>query len=182
MVEEKLPADLFASVEDDRLGKFVRASVDRNTTKALLVVGSEGYNYAEPHVSGNGREWSVSQIDNLLVSVQMSGVVVLRAESPYAAASRLVSYWEYTGKEEHSSLTKVVRPEISQNYMDVEKREAVRLLMCISGLGEKRAKAVLEYHGQLRQALASSLVWDNVPGIGKGLARRATDFLDRKYE
>lgn len=179
LVEEKLPQDLIASVADGRLGEFVQEVVAEGTVKALLVTGDTTSGVVG---GGNAADWTAGQVDNLLVSVQMSGVYVVRAKDPYAAASRLVDLYHYTGKEDHTTLTAVVRPEISNAYMDPEKRAAVRMLMCLPQLGEKRARAILERYGSVDAGLRAVKEWSDIGGIGQGLSSRASAFLLREFE
>lgn len=181
-VERKSTKDLVASTMDGRLARFIDetggAEPPQNQIRALLVEGD-----VEAGVYGyRGRDWSAEQIEALLFDVQMLGIVVLRSPSVRATPSRLKAFWKWSGKDSHTALLKPALPGISDDYLDKDKKAAVRILMCLPGWGETRARAAIAEMNSPGAVLSYLLEEDDdkfksVPGIGKGLVAGAQNFL-----
>lgn len=170
LVERKTVSDLLNSVDDGRLTHFVYEPVAKTTTKVILIEELLS-------LGSHSRPWTPSQIDDLLVSVQVAGVIVIRA-SVGMSANRLFDFWQYTGKDEHTSLSQVVRPEITTAYFNPETRAAVRFLMGFPGVAEKRARLILDKYGSIKEALDHVTSWHTlVEGIGVGTSNVAREFL-----
>lgn len=182
-VERKAVPDLLSSEADGRLARFVDETgglePDRDIVRAILVEG-------DTSIFGNYgyRDWTPESIDNLLVSLQSMGVRILRSTSVRTSADRLASFWKYTGRDDHGSLLRVMRPSISDSYMNPNKKAAVRMLMCLPNWGEQRARAALEYWGSVHnalEALADAKAYKDVKGVGPGLVKGAADFVGQEF-
>lgn len=178
LVEEKLVPDLLNSAGDGRLSRFVQAEVGAHVVRALLVVGSYEYGVNHQH-----EHWGSDQIDNLLASIQDAGVIVLRAVTPTQACGRIASYWRYTSKGEHRTLDVPVRPRTSSYYLNPRKRDAVRLLMCLPGVGESRARAMLSFHGSVDKALYCLMNNKScgADGVGTVIVKKAKVLLEQEF-
>ena len=184
-VERKSIADLLSSAEDGRLTHFIDETggidPDPAIVRAVLLEGDQfvfgTYGY---------KQWTPEQVDNLLASLQSTGVLVLRSSSVRQTAARLASFWKYTGRDDHRSLLRVVRPSISDSYLNPRKKEAVRMLMGLPNFGESRARAALEEIGSLKGALEAVMSRDvkafkDAKGVGKGLVVGAAEFLESEF-
>lgn len=181
-VERKKMMDLLGSAEDGRLTRFIdeTGGLDppANQIRAVLVEGDQ----FDPRSAG-GREWTAESVDNLLVSLQMAGVLVLRSPDIDASIERIVDFWKYTGKDSHTSLMRVQLPQPEGGYIDPQQRAAVRILMGLPGWGEARAKAALKEFGSVYSVLVAVLKdepkgFQGVKGIGPGLVTKAREFLE----
>lgn len=177
IVEEKLINDLLNSVADGRLGAFVRGEVGGNVRRALLVVGTPD------DISKHHAHWTPDSVDNLLASVQDSGVTVLRCESPARSAERIAAYWRYTGSPEHRTLDQPVLPQTESYYSNPQLREAVRMLMCLPGIGEQRARALIKEYGSVGETLLQLMVskTTGADGVGPKSMAECKAFLNREY-
>lgn len=181
--ERKSINDFITSAGDGRLARFVQESWGlKEGVDHLRVLLLEGDQF-RVNTYGEGREWTPGALDNLLVSLQQLGVVVIRSKDMFDTATRIVALWKYTGREEHLTLLRTVRPGISGNYMSPKQRARIRFLMGLPGWGEKRAKAA-DKHFSGKLGLVLDMVrqreykaFKNVEGIGKGLVDKAADFL-----
>lgn len=181
VVERKTVVDLIASAQDDRVHRFIEGTSGvANMLRFLLIEGDQfsPKNYVHSR-------WEPEQVDAFLVSVQMSGVVVIHSETAAATPRRLVDLWKWTGKNEHRSLITPTLPRLEQGYIDDVRRDQVRFLMAMGvKIGEKRANAILDQMG-LNDAMANMLggnwqAFAGVKGVGKGLIVGAKQFLEAK--
>ena len=176
-VERKSIADLLTSANDGRLAAFTSTPSTEVALRALLLHGDPvsdrqyGRNDQPPEA-----------IDNLLVSVQSEGILVIRAGSgTHALADRLASFWQWTGKDEHGSYRRPALPATEQVYFSDKERTAVRNLMTIPGWGEQRARDIYRAVG-LRAVYEALLAGDGtllrgVRGVGKRTADAGIAFL-----
>lgn len=173
-VERKTVQDLLASVEDGRLQRFTSAVREsRDTALMCLLVEGDAF-----YPSTYGRPWSAERLDNLLVSAQLSGAVVLRTRNSQSTAERIKSFYHYTTREEHNSLDRVVRTEPVGLYLDPEEKAKVAFLMGLPSVGEAKAKAVREEYDTLWDAILDYALWDSkVNGVGKGIVEKVRKFL-----
>lgn len=185
VVERKSISDLLSSAADGRLNRFIDetggVTPDADLVRAMLIEGNQfvfgSYGY---------KEWTPEQVDNILVSFQALGVLVIRSPNANATAARLRSYWLYTGRDDHVSLLKVVRPEITGNYLNGGKKQAVRFLMGLPGWGETLSRAAVEALGSAESVIQAVTEGDykafaDVKGIGKGKVLTAQAFLKENY-
>lgn len=182
VVERKSLKDLVASVQDGRLAGFIDStggsSPPETQIRALLLEGD-----VESGVSGHrGRDWSAEQIEALLFDVQLLGIVVLRSPNSKTTPSRITAFWRWSGKESHRALLRPALPGISDDYLDPEEKAQVRILMCLPGWGETRARSAIKYFGSAGVVLQNIMgdepkTVTQVPGIGKGLVEAARRFL-----
>lgn len=184
IVERKSIKDLVASVDDGRLARFIDETGGANPPatqiRAVLVEGD-----LEAGLSGyRGRDWSAEALENLLSDIQMLGCLVRRSPSVRATAGRLAAFYKWTGKDSHKALLRPTLPGISDDYIDPEKKAAVRSLMVLPGWGEGRARASVQHFGSVGAAYRALLdrdyaAFDAVPGVGKGLVNGAATFLEK---
>ena len=185
VVERKAISDLLSSATDGRLSRFIdeTGGVEPSPElwRILLVEGDQ-------FVFGNYgyKEWTPESVDNVLVSMQSLGVTVIRSSSAKQTARRLAAFWEYSGRDEHTSLLRVVRPEVTGNYLKPGKKQAVRAIMGLPGWGEQRARAALEGLGSVEAVFQAVMARDykafkNVDGVGKGLVENGAQFLEEKH-
>ncbi len=171
--EHKHAADLVASAEDGRLGSFVRTETDGY--KVLFVTWSGG-NVRR----GKAREWKAEQVESLLVDAQAHGILVVRAPSKAIQIQRLAAFIRWTAKDEHRAMDRPTLPMVESWYFDDGQRDRVRLLMCIPGWGERKSLDALTWADgaliSVLEAITDGTI-TGVPGIGKGLARQAKEFL-----
>lgn len=191
LVERKSVDDFIASLPPNgRLNRFIDKTggltPPDNQIRALLLEGDQFASWRRG--TWNGREISNESLDNLLLSLQSFGVIVLRSEGVEQTAERLHSFWKYTGNPDHSTLLQPVKPQVSTNYIMPDDKEAVRMIMCLPGFGETKAKALLQEHRSVALALmalesadaGSRTALANVPRVGKGMATNAVALLDRE--
>lgn len=178
LVEEKLIPDLLNSVTDGRLGKFTQADIPAHVRRSVLIVGT--YEYG---VESHGGHWTPDSIDNLLSDVQRGGVSILRTVAPGKAAERLASYWRHSGGGGRT-LDRPTLPQTNKWYLDPGKREAVRLLMCLPGIGEVGANALLAEHGSIDTVLHCLTENDSCKanGIGSKTITTSRAYLQRKFK
>ncbi len=184
VVERKSIKDLVSSVDDGRLARFIDetggADPPESQIRALLVEGD-----VEGGLDGfHGRSWSAEQLESLLVDVQMLGVVTLRSPSSRSTPQRLASFWRWSGKDSHKALLKPTLPGISDDYINPDKKAAVRALMVLPGWGEGRARAVVNHFGNPGDAYKAIIsrdfkAFEPITGIGKGLVNGAAAFLEK---
>lgn len=183
VVERKSIKDLVASVDDGRLARFVDetggAEPPASQIRGLLVEGD-----VEAGLDGfHGRSWTPEALESLLVDVQMLGVVIVRSPSSRSTPQRLANFWRWSGKDSHKALLRPTLPGISDDYINPEKKAAVRSLMVLPGWGESRARLVVDAMGSPAVALRAILDRDfkaftAIRGIGKGLIEGAAQFLE----
>ena len=173
-VERKTISDLVASVKDERLMRFVERT-GANQVRALLVEGNQ--------FKLGATRWTPTQLDNLLASVQLQGVLVIRSRDKKYTAKRVAQFWKWTGKGDHHSLQRPARPQASGSYLDVAERDAVRLLMCLPGFGEKKARAALRECGTIDRVMRriGERGGFEARGIGDGMVKTAAEFMEKQW-
>lgn len=181
VVERKSIKDLVASVEDGRLARFIDETggtdPPASQIRALLVEGD-----VEDGGGHFGRQWTPEMIESVLVDAQMLGVVVVRSPSTLSTPRRLHSLWRWSGKDSHKALLRPTLPGVSDDYLNQDKKQAVRALMVLPGWGEMRARAAVEGGGSVGAVLTAVMEQDykffaKIGGIGKGLVDTAAQFL-----
>lgn len=182
VIERKSIKDLVASVDDGRLARFVdeTGGTDPPPTqiRALLVEGD-----VEAGLYGfRGRDWSPEALEALFLDVQMLGIVIIRSPSVGTTPARLATFWKWSGKDSHKALLKPTLPGISDDYLNPDMKAQVRALMVLPGLGEGRARAIIDKKRSAGAALSAFYsnnydYFKDVPGIGKGLVSSAHAFL-----
>lgn len=203
IVERKTVNDLLGSLPpSDRITRFIDETGGEapagDTVRVLLLegafAGTVGYALNGASAGGVGQtrsgssadpRWTMESFDNLLASFQELGTVVIRSVDTAGSARRLVSFWDYSGRE-HKTLTEVVRPRVEGGYLSGPKKDAVRMLMCLPGVGEQRARALLAHFGSVRAALDAFTAGDaaafkEVEGVGKGLVTGARGLLEKDF-
>ena len=185
IVERKSVKDLVASVDDGRLARFIDetggAEPPATQIRAVLVEGD-----VEAGLHGfRGRDWSPEALEALLVDAQMLGVVVIRSPSVATTPQRLAGFWKWSGKDSHKALLRPTLPGISDDYLNPDRKAAIRALMVLPGWGEARAKAAIDTCGSPAAVLGPIIAHEykslaSIPGVGKGLLGAATAFLEKE--
>lgn len=182
-VEMKTIPDFLASLPpDERLPRFVQetggAAKDPHVIRAVLLSGR-----LPEDMPSHGRPWSEEAIDNMLVSLQNLGVRVLRCRSKAHVPQRLKAFWDYTGRDDAGQTLLVpVVPRVADWYSAPRDKLLVRHLMTIPGIGEERARALLqEFKSPLGVYAAardgSMESFKRVKGVGKGLVYEIRKFI-----
>lgn len=167
VVERKTASDLLNSIRDERLWPQLAALREVSPWSYLVICGELRPGRAGLTVA-DGREtgWNWASVSGALLTVQEIGVHVVQIASDYdyeAAVLRLAS-------RERTPLT--VRP--ARDVLTVTETEAI--LMSLPGIGRDRAKALLDFCGDVASALIC-LTWDDPAcptpeGIGPETKRR----------
>lgn len=110
-----------------------------------------------------------------------AGISVYRTANSQDTASALVAWYKSSQKEEHTTLSRYIKPRINPKAFN----PAVLTLMGIEGveLGEVRAKALVKRFRSvwsIMNAPLSELV--RVDGIGVGIARKLIDAIGRDWD
>lgn len=176
-VERKSVSDLLNSANDGRLAAFTATASSEVAMRFLLLHGDP-----ERDRQHGRNDQSPEAIDNLLVSIQTDGVVVIRAGAGVVPlTSRLASLWRWTGKDDHGSYRRPALPLTESVYFNARERDAVRNLMTLPGWGERRARDIHRALG-LRKVYEALLAGDDkdlrtVRGVGAGTISSAIEFL-----
>ena len=183
IVERKSIADFLASVPpDDRLTQFIEKTGNltppENQIRALLLEGDQFQlrNYGT-------RNWTPETLDDMLVSLQFHGLVILHSADWTQTPARLAAFWRWTGRDDHRTFLTPTLPVTQQLYFDREQKDAVRMLMCMPGWGEAKSYSALAEFGSLNKvldALDDEKSMLRVKGVGRGLVQKGRSFLDRR--
>jgi ERCC4-type nuclease len=188
MFDLKSIEDVVASVDDGRLHAQMTAMQAREPECfGLLIEGGFG----DGVVVGRGPSaWPVERVDNLLLSLQMEGAVILHSPSKSRTAERLASLWNWSRKDTHGSWH---RPQKKQHamhdvYTDKTWRAVVEFLMGMPGMGETNANALIDRWpladilGVTPEGLrAAKERWLAVKGIGGKTAETWGGFLSEDF-
>ena len=164
-IQRKTEGDLIASAGDGRLADELRRLADM-PEQVLLVEGRENWEPDGRHPHRRG--WSLTGFENQLVTVQRSGVVVVRTNGHLQTARRIAELDDYYQRE-HTSL--LIRPRSTPEPVTDE----VWFLQGLPGIGHKRAKKIYDEMG-LPLAWTCD-VYDLVAALGPTVGSKAFDFL-----
>ncbi len=167
-IQRKTEADLIASAQDGRLADELRR-LDDMPERVLIVEGRERWEADGRHPFRRG--WTITGVENQLVTVQRAGVVVQRTMSHLHTAARIVELDAYY-QQEHLSLA--IRPRSTPEPVSDE----VWFLQGLPGIGIKRAQ-------KLYDELGLPLAWtcseyDLGAVLGPNVGSRAYNFLRRE--
>lgn len=165
-IQRKTEADLIASANDGRLADELRRLADM-PEQVLLIEGQERWEADGRHPHRRG--WSLTGFENQLITVQRSGVVVVRTNGHLHTARRIVELDEYYRQREHTSL--LIRPRSTPEPVPDE----VWFLQGLPGVGHKRAQKIYETLG-LPLAWTCD-VFDLVEVLGPTVGTKAFEFL-----
>ena len=175
LVERKSISDFEASMTDGRLAGFFdnTGGMEPGVVRAVLLEGNQ-FKADDPVA-----------LDHALFTLHMMGIPNIRSENSGKTAERLVAFWKYTGKVDHLSILKPVRPWLGRNYLNPEDRLAVQMIMCMPGFGEVIARRVLK-EKKTPGAVIEDILYDNGVGllpvqrVGTGMIKNALEFLRTK--
>lgn len=145
VVERKTVADLIASLKDERLFGFL----DR-TEGMLSILLVEGDTMDYKHYRYGS--WQPEHMDNMLLSLQMAGAMIARSHNLTATPRRVYDLWRWSGND-HTTLSRPARPQTARKYKDKARRDRVRFLMSLPGVGEKTANKLLDESATVWEAL-----------------------------
>jgi len=164
-IQRKTEADLIASANDGRLADELRRLADM-PEQVLLVESRERWEEDGRHPFRRG--WTLTGVENQLLTVQRAGVAVQRTRDHLHTAARIVELDAYY-QQEHTSL--LIRPRT--NYEPVS--DEVWFLQGLPGIGHKRAQKIYDEMG-LPLAWTCD-VYDLVAVLGPTVGTRAFEFL-----
>lgn len=186
--ERKSIKDLLASLppQSDRLTRFFENTggwEPAPSTHRFLLLEGDQFRFS----SWGEREWTPEALDNLLVSLQEKGIVIVRSRGGAETPKRLVSLWARSGRPDRG--TSILKPSpatASDRFFDRADREAVAFLMGLPSLGEGRVVETLKALDTPAAVLTAFLAGDpkmftTVNGIGSGIVRSVNTFLHRKF-
>ena len=184
MFDLKTAEDMVASVEDGRLHAQLTAMKDRKSALCgFILEGTVG----DGLVVGRGpRAWPVERFDNLLLSLQTEGAVIIRSASQAQSDKRVGAVYDWTRKSEHGSWHAPTKPyhAVKEVYTDRTWRRVIEFLMGLPGMGEQRANDLVDRYplhdilGTTPEGLREAMKrWSSTPGIGNKTAQEWHDFL-----
>lgn len=177
MLDLKTPNDIIASAEDGRLHSQMRFMETHDCLLyGFLIEGTASHDGIT--VGYGTHAWDLARYYNLLLSLQCEGAKITHSPSPNRTASRLLSLYRWTGKEEHTSWRAPIKPSYSlKPGYEPAHRARVEFLMGLPMCGEERAVALLGAF-KLSDIVSGQADLTQVPGVGKGLAGLWKGFLD----
>jgi ERCC4-type nuclease len=187
--DNKTAEDLMASAEDGRLHEQVEAMKARATVWGFVL---EGPLSEDGYVVGYGpHAWNVDRLDNLILSLQCEGAVIVHSTSQARTASRIGALYKWSAKRDHGSWHAPVRPQftLQRDYGDKDYRRHVEAIMSLfERAGETIANELLDRYtfaeilGITPDGLqAAAERWVATPRVGKVLAKRWAEFLSQDY-
>lgn len=190
MGDNKTPEDLIASVEDGRLHQPLEAMKNRN---ALACFNIEGDPWSEDGIIIGYAEhaWDWERFDNLLLTLQLDGAVILHSSSQARTPMRIARMHRWAQRKTHGSYHSPVRPHFSlkEQYIDPGHRAVVESLMAmLPGAGEVIVSRLVDKYpvrdilGITPDGLLSAAErWQSVRGIGAGLTGHWIQRLNEDY-
>jgi hypothetical protein len=174
VAERKTVRDLIASVGDGRLERQLSVMTKFPHRFLLLHIKS----LRDAQVSCAYANWTWERVLGVLRDVQYEGVPVEFVLGDDGVERSLVALYHWTGKDEHVSLHRPSPPVVTGMYMDPDYRAQVAMLICIPGIGEKAAVALLAQFGSVKGVCdASKQALLTVGGVGKQRAGTVAEFL-----
>lgn len=169
--ENKTALDLIASASDGRLHRQMESLKKADLGFIML----EGGLSVDGYTVGS---WTYEAFDDLLMSLQCEGVVVVH--SPYASATarRLAALYRWTQKEKHGSWHEPIAflPPL-EDIGDDDYRSRIGMLMHLPKCGPNKATKLVREFGLAgalnftpEQVAEAQRRWVTIPGIGDKLA------------
>jgi len=168
-VERKSAADLAASILDKRL--FAQVEQLRSAYERVVYLIEGADLYGSSHLHPNAIRGALSYL------AVLNNVAILRSDGPEDSALLLATMARHEqqglGYEVSNHLKRLSRaPDLQMRY----------LVEDLPGIGPKRARALLERFGSLREVFAATEEQLRlVPGIGARMARELHEFLSRPF-
>jgi ERCC4-type nuclease len=117
-----------------------------------------------------------SRVQAWLWGLDKAGITVWQCHTITGTARTLVEFYRQSQKEEHSVLTRYIKPRITPAPWS----KPVLRLMGIEGIGEETAKLLIEHFGSLgRVCNADPEELSALPGIGP---KKASQILEKFWE
>ena len=187
MFDLKTPLDLLASVEDGRLHSQLTAMKESKAGLfGFIIEGSPG----EVVVGYGARAWPIERYDNLLLSLQTEGAVIIQSPSQAKSPERIMSLYNWTRKSEHGSWHAPTKPyhPLKEIYNHRGWRRTIEFLMGLPGMGEQRANDLVDRYpltdilGLTPDGLHEAIKrWVTTPGIGTKTAMEWEQFLKSDF-
>lgn len=170
-VQRKALADLYASVDDGRLGQQL-AQIRGSDTHALVVVeGAPTWDvdgniatYISRHRRGS---WTVARYFGTLLRIQSSGARLLQVRDVNETLDAVESWHRHSEKPSDERVD-IARPAPRGIWgSDPTSRDyAIHLLTSIPGIGSKHAGAIFDHYGRLPLSWDDPSLLSAIPGIG----------------
>ena len=172
--ERKTVRDLIASANDGRLERQMGVMTQFPHRFLILDMRSQ----REVDVSLAYAGWTWERVLGLLRDVQYEGILIeLVWGTGFERA--ISSLYRWTGRDEHHALHRPALPTVEGMYLDPNYRAQVAMLMCIPGIGEKAATALLERFITIKGVTNGRRnTYASVPGIGPKRAAGIATFLN----
>ena len=173
-VEIKKPGDLASCINDGRLVQQIRNGIDYGLDLIyLFVIGNPGAAPKSKHWVQNGKSLHIdfSRVEGFLNSLELKyNVHVKYPRDEWTMANMSVELWRWLQKppEEHNSVDDFYRPiPMVGGKISLLRRIAKEL----PRVGWDRSlKVERSFDTVIDMMQASKSTWEDVPGIGKGIA------------
>lgn len=167
-IQRKEIKDLLASVNDGRLVKEV-LQMEALDYKVLIVEGKAVYS-EDGYLLNNtfGKQWTKSQFDGLLWSIQDRGIWLVRTDSLNDTIETVQRMERWFKKSSHESLSR--RPGIGKGILGAgptSDEVAAWILQSVPGIGPKLADKIVSQFGQPLRLELTTHELQQIDGVGK---------------
>ena len=160
-IERKTPFDFIASIKDGRLFEQARGIKENYDVPIIVVTGTVGSLFVNHIRRGMGD----NAILGAIVSLYTKGVPVLFVDKFFMwFIDRVIAH-----EEKHPQERKVFRRKSVMSALEV--------IMGFPKIGEKRARAILERFGSVKNAIDNIDKWAEIDGIGNKIVMDINDVL-----
>jgi ERCC4-type nuclease len=194
-VEIKRIGDLLTSITTGRLSGYQLPKLINEYRHAWLLIEGQYRSGAEglletrqgavwaPHALGRS-PWTYREVEAFLTTLEVrAGVHVRRAWNrgeTAALVAMLYQWWTAKGYDEHRAHQAMYSPAMDAGLL-YKPSLARRVAAELPGIGIGKSGAVADRFKTVRRLVgASEEEWQEVPGIGKTLAKRISDALEGK--
>ncbi len=177
-VQRKELADFVASIQDGRLAREV-AMMKPLPLKVVALEGRIMYTSDDMLTySRRAQSFTRAQFEGFIMSLMEKGVHVVHTTGTQDTARWIKLYAQWTAKPRHASLERRPGPVSPWGHI-TDEDWAIHFLQGFDGLGSEKAKAIIKhFKGVPLQWTVTEKQLMEVPGIGKGMARKMMNALD----
>lgn len=173
-VQRKEIHDLIASLADERVGKEI-GQLRSLEVGIWLIEGHLSWTSDGLLLSSSRSPFTKAQYLGICWSLQSSGFWLAHTGSQTETIEYLLSLGRWVTKPRHTSLLR--RPSPKGVWGEADSYEwQVHMMQGFPGIGYEKAKAIVDYYGRLPFTVDVDLT--DVPGIGKGIAKRVKEAVD----